>query len=124
MIRGKRRFKTVEAFTAEHTEIQASAKNMLPLNRLYWLDALGNCEAYSLMATWRIAELARSCTNCVAVWMRASTRTMSLYSSSSNTLARIMHHVAVFCMVGAAGALDCSVLVDRCEVTRRATHLG
>ncbi len=39
-------------------------------------------------------------------------------------LARIMHHVAVFCTVSAAGTLDCSVLLDRCEATRRATHLG
>jgi hypothetical protein len=55
------RFRNVEAFNAELKEMLPPAKDALPLNRLYWQDALGNCEAYSAMASWRVVELARSC---------------------------------------------------------------
>jgi hypothetical protein len=46
------RVRTAEAFTAEFHELAAMVKDALPLNRLYWEDALKNCEAYSVMATW------------------------------------------------------------------------
>jgi hypothetical protein len=55
------RFKTVEALAAEVEEMQSNVADALPLNRLYWEDAMRNCEAYSIMATWRVVELARSC---------------------------------------------------------------
>jgi hypothetical protein len=31
------------------------------VNLLYWRDQLGNWEAYSLMNTFRVIDLARSC---------------------------------------------------------------
>jgi hypothetical protein len=56
------RFRTSEAFLAELQEITSSTENpFLDINRLYWTDTLKTCEAYSLMCTWRIVELARSC---------------------------------------------------------------
>jgi hypothetical protein len=54
-------FRSVESLAAECQEIRPTLKDVLPLNRLYWEDALRNCEAYSIMATWRVVELARSC---------------------------------------------------------------
>ena len=53
------RFRTVEAFNAEVAQLRHG--DVEGLNRLYWQDALKNCEAYSMMSTWRLVELARSC---------------------------------------------------------------
>lgn len=46
---------------AEMAEIAATATDVLPVNALYWRDQLGNWEAYSLMNTLRVIDLARSC---------------------------------------------------------------
>jgi hypothetical protein len=54
------RFRTAEAFDAEAESIGRSASDMFPINVLYWKDILGNCEAYSLMNTWRMIDLAHS----------------------------------------------------------------
>jgi hypothetical protein len=55
------RFRTAEAFKAEMAEVDSNATDALPANVLYWRDQLGNWEAYSLMNTWRVIDLARSC---------------------------------------------------------------
>ena len=39
----------------------AAATNLIAVNGLYWRDQLGNWEAYSLMNTLRVIDLARSC---------------------------------------------------------------
>ena len=54
------RFRTVAAFRAEQARVAKTATDALPLNTLYWRDMLGTCEAYSLMSTWRMIEIARS----------------------------------------------------------------
>jgi hypothetical protein len=54
------RFRTAEAFDAEAESIRQNAADMFPVNLLYWKDTLGNCEAYSLMNTWRMIDLAQS----------------------------------------------------------------
>jgi hypothetical protein len=55
------RYRTADAFEAEMAEIAATATDAFPLNVLYWQDQLGNWEAYSLMNTLRVIDLARSC---------------------------------------------------------------
>jgi hypothetical protein len=56
------RFRTATAFVAELHQIAPSSANpILAINRLYWIDMLKTCEAYSIMSTWRTVELARSC---------------------------------------------------------------
>jgi hypothetical protein len=53
------RFRTVEALKAELLELKLPTP--FKVNRLYWEDMLKTCEAYMVMASWRIVELARSC---------------------------------------------------------------
>jgi hypothetical protein len=60
------RYRTAEAFRAEKDEISAAATDVLPINRLYWKDQLGNWEAYSIMNTLRVIDLARSCVGALA----------------------------------------------------------
>jgi hypothetical protein len=55
------RYRTAEGMKAEMAEVASTASNVLPLNTLYWRDQLGNWEAYSLMNTLRVIDLARSC---------------------------------------------------------------
>jgi hypothetical protein len=55
------RYRTVEGMRAEVAEIAATPAKALPFNLLYWQDQLGNWEAYSIMNTLRITDLARSC---------------------------------------------------------------
>ena len=55
------RFRTAEGMAAEMAELSATAADAVPLNALYWRDQLGNWEAYSLMNTLRVIDLARSC---------------------------------------------------------------
>jgi hypothetical protein len=55
------RFRTVEAIAAEMNEAQP--RTALTLNRIYWQDTLKTCEAYTVMATWRIVDLARNCSS-------------------------------------------------------------
>jgi hypothetical protein len=62
----KWRFRTVEAFRAEYEEVDATANDALAINWLVWKDHIENCQAYSLMSTWRIVELARGCVWAVA----------------------------------------------------------
>lgn len=60
------RYRTVEAMNSEMATIESTAVDALPLNTLYWRDQLSNWEAYSLMNTFRIIDLARSCVWAVA----------------------------------------------------------
>lgn len=57
------RFRTVDAFKAEATQLIETGANPTEINKLYWEDTLNNCEAYSVMSICRLIELARS-----AVW--------------------------------------------------------
>lgn len=51
------RFKTSEAFTAEVNELRLEGPSFQKLNSIYWVDSLKNLEAYTIMSTWRSAEL-------------------------------------------------------------------
>ena len=51
------RYRTADGMKAE----LAAATNLIAVNGLYWRDQLGNWEAYSLMNTLRVIDLARSC---------------------------------------------------------------
>jgi hypothetical protein len=62
----KWKFRTVEGFTTQVEELARSASDMFPINQLVWRDHLGSCQAYSLMTTWRIVELARGCVWAIA----------------------------------------------------------
>ncbi len=55
------RYRTTEGMEAEMAEVAATATDALPINALYWRDQLGNWEAYSIMNTLRVIDLARSC---------------------------------------------------------------
>lgn len=60
------RYRTVDGMRNEVEQVTATAADALPLNELYWRDHLGNWEAYSLMNTFRVIDLARSCVWSVA----------------------------------------------------------
>jgi hypothetical protein len=62
----KWQFRTVEAFQAEYEELAQTANDALPINQLLWKDHIGSCQAYSLMSTWRVVDLARGCVWAVA----------------------------------------------------------
>jgi hypothetical protein len=53
-------YRTAEAFVAELKERTAGEVKILDQNRFYWEDMLSTFEAYSMMCSWRIADLARS----------------------------------------------------------------
>jgi hypothetical protein len=55
------RYRTAEGMNAEMAKISATRTGVLSANALYWRDQLGNWEAYSLMNTLRVIDLARSC---------------------------------------------------------------
>jgi hypothetical protein len=100
------RFRTEEAFSAEFQELaesQSTTKDFGPLNRLYWEDALKNCEAYSIMMTWRVIELARSCIwalarrdlICGALTARAALESTAQYLDCSRTVSATLEQVPV-----------------------------
>jgi hypothetical protein len=68
-------------------DVEKKSSDMLPLNRLYWKDQLGNCQAFSVMTTWRMADLARGCVwalargdvICAALMARSSIETAANY---------------------------------------------
>jgi hypothetical protein len=60
------RFKTVEALKAEIIELSHAGGKPADINRLYWMDTLKTCEAYTVMSVWRLVELARA-----VVWAAA-----------------------------------------------------
>jgi hypothetical protein len=88
------RYRTVEAFTAELNELAEAKNSVFECNKLYWKDALGICEAYSLMTTWRTIGLARSCVwalarednLCAALLARASLETAAQFVDATRTI--------------------------------------
>jgi hypothetical protein len=94
------RYRTVEGMRAEVAEIAASAKiaatpaKALPFNLLYWQDQLGNWEAYSIMNTLRIADLARSCVwalaredaVCASLLARSALETAAAFVDAARTV--------------------------------------
>jgi hypothetical protein len=63
------------------------------INRLYWEDMLKTCEAYTVMASWRIVELARSCVwalgrediLCAAIVARSALESTAQFVHSART---------------------------------------
>jgi hypothetical protein len=93
------RFRTVEAFNAEAAQLRRG--DVGGLNRLYWQDAIKNCEAYSVMSTWRLMELARSCVwalarrdlLCAALMARSALESTTHYLDSSRTVAATLEQI-------------------------------
>ncbi|MFL0690721.1 MAG: hypothetical protein ACJLUP_00855 [Agrobacterium tumefaciens] len=52
------RFKTAAAFTEEAGTLAYNGGGPSDLNRLYWRDTLGTIEAYTVMAAWRMVDIA------------------------------------------------------------------
>jgi hypothetical protein len=88
------RYRTAEGMRAEVAEIGATATDVLPLNALYWRDQLGNWEAYSLMNTLRVIDLARSCVwalarqdaLCASLLARAALETAAAFVDAARTV--------------------------------------
>ena len=53
-------FRTVEAFRTEMKNLEKRRASPGMINRFYWTDALGSCQAYTVMSVWRMVELSRS----------------------------------------------------------------
>jgi hypothetical protein len=88
------RYRTAEGFKAEMAEIAARAADCLPANALYWGDQLGNWEAYSLMNTLRVIDLARSCVwalarqdgVCASLLARSALETAATFVDAARTV--------------------------------------
>lgn len=88
------RYRTAEGLKAEMAEITTTATDGLPMNVLYWRDQLGNWEAYSLMNTWRVIGLARSCVwalaredaLCAALLARSALETAAAFVDTARTV--------------------------------------
>jgi hypothetical protein len=87
------RFRTAEAMTSELAQIARG--DCLAVNLLYWRDQLGNWEAYSLMNTFRVIDLARSCvwalgredTVCASLLARAGLETAAAFLDVARVVA-------------------------------------
>jgi len=87
------RFKTVEALRAEMRGLPK--KSPIRANQLYWTDILKTCEAYTVMASWRIVELSRSCVwglgrddvLCAAIVARSALETTAQFAYTSRKIA-------------------------------------
>lgn len=53
------RYKTADAFTEEAQTLFAGGGSPAELNGLYWRDTLATIEAYTVMAVWRMVDIAR-----------------------------------------------------------------
>jgi hypothetical protein len=88
------RYRTAEGMRAEMAEIAATATDTFPMNALYWRDQLGNWEAYSLMNTLRVIDLARSCvwalarqdTVCASLLARSALETAAAFVDAARTV--------------------------------------
>ena len=95
------RFRTLEAFASEQEQMKRTARNVLPFNQLYWEDMLKNCEAYSMMSTWRVVELARSCVwalarhdlVCSALMARSALETTVQYVDFARTISATLERL-------------------------------
>ncbi len=88
------RYRTAESFKAEFEEITSTATNALPANALYWRDQFGNWEAYTLMNTWRVIDLVRSCVwafaredvVCASLLARSALETAAAFVDAARTV--------------------------------------
>lgn len=88
------RFRTAEAFTVEMAQVKSSAVDALPINSFYWRDQLGNWEAYAVMNTLRVIDLARSCVwslgrrdiVCASLLSRSALETAVAFVDASRTV--------------------------------------
>jgi hypothetical protein len=88
------RYRTSEAFVAEIGELPRNDESVFEINKLYWQDMLGTCEAYSIMSTWRVIELARSCiwalarddNICAALLARAALESAAQFVDAARTI--------------------------------------
>lgn len=97
------RFRTVDAINEEAKVIASTASDKLALNALYWQDQLGNWEAYSLMNTWRMVDLARSCVwalgrqdaICASLLARSALETAVAFVDSARTVSATIEEASI-----------------------------
>lgn len=54
------KFKTVEAFSGEISELSKKGLGTIEVNSLYWGDVIANVEAYYIMSIWRTIDICQS----------------------------------------------------------------
>lgn len=87
-------FRTADAFVAELKECAAAGAKISDQNKFYWKDMLATCEAYSVMCSWRLAELAQSTVwalsrddiHCSALAARASLEATARYVDTARVV--------------------------------------
>jgi hypothetical protein len=117
-------FRTSEAFIAEATELAATAKSALPVNSLYWRDQMGNWEAYAVMNTLRVIDLARSCvwalarndSVCACLLARSALETSVAFVDAARTVHATINGPSNQCK---EGILDASVNLRTTFVTSK-----
>ena len=95
-------FRTSEAFGAEYRQLAAAGATVGTLNRLYWLDTLQNCQAYTFMTVWRTVELSRSAVQAIrknecvvaAIVARAALEGVAQYLDTARTLTATLEQVS------------------------------
>ena len=88
------RYRTAEGMRAEAAEIATTATDCLAFNVLYWRDQLSNWEAYTLMNSLRVIDLARSCVwalaredaVCASLLARSALETAAAFVDASRTV--------------------------------------
>ena len=95
------RFRTVDALKAEILEAAPSGEPLV-MNRVYWEDMLKTCEAYTVMNSWRIMELARSCVwalgredvACAAIVARSALENTAQFADAARTISATLDNSA------------------------------
>ena len=95
-------FRTSEAFAVEFRELADTGANERTLNRLYWLDTLQNCQAYTFMTVWRTVELSRNAVQAIrknecvvaAIVARAVLEGVAQFLDTARTLTATLEQVS------------------------------
>ncbi len=53
-------FKSVEAFQHHIRKVEEAGGSIQEINKVYWIDTLHNCQAYTILSAWKMVELSRS----------------------------------------------------------------
>lgn len=95
-------FRTSEAFGAELRGLADTGAREGTLNRLYWLDTLQNCQAYTFMTVWRTVELSRCAVHAIrknecvgaAIVARAALEGVAQFLDTARTLTATLEQVS------------------------------
>ena len=96
-------YRTSEAFGAEYRQLATAGAAVGTLNRLYWLDTLQNCQAYTFMTVWRTVELARGAVQAIrknecavaATVARATLEGVAQYLDTARTLSATLEQITL-----------------------------